>query len=66
MKELLIDVYEVIINNNYVIISFVKKSNKFIVENRIVSKYNIKLIYSEKFNKLENTKEIFNKLKATL
>ena len=66
MKELLIDVYEMIICNNCIIISIVKKGNKFIVEKCIVSKDNIKLIYSEEFNKLENAKEKYNKLKTTL
>lgn len=66
MKELLIDVYEMNISNNYIIISIVKKSNKFIVEKCIVSKEKIKLVYSEKFNKLENAKEMYNKLKANL
>lgn len=66
MKEKLIDTYEVLISSNHIIISIVKKNDKYIVEKCVINDCSIKLLHSEKFNTHEQALKIFDKLKATI
>lgn len=65
MKELLIDIYEILVNDKKVIISIVKKSSKYIVEKCIVNNECIDLIYKETFNTIKDARMAYKNLIAT-
>ena len=65
MKEILIDIYELLVNDNIVIFSIVKKDENYIVEKCTVSNDCINLIYNETFNTFKKAKIVYNNLIAT-
>ena len=66
MKELLIDAYEVLLNDKCIILSLLKKDNIYVVEKCIIENQNINLIYSENFNTLKEARRKYIMMKATI
>lgn len=63
MEELLFDVDEIILNSKKIIISILKKNNKYIVEKCILNKNTIELIYQESFNSINQAIYKYSSLK---
>ena len=66
MKELLIDVYEVLLNDKYIILSLLKKDNIYVVEKCIIENETVNLIFSENFNTLKEARRKYIMMKATI
>lgn len=66
MKERLIDVYEMLLEDNYVITTIVKKCNKYVIERCIVNDYSIQLIYKVEFEIYEKAYRKFEEIKTTI
>lgn len=64
MDEKLLKVNDLVINNDNLVITLIRKNNYYILEKCIVNSNVINLIYKKKFNSYEKALCQFKKMKA--